>query len=314
MLQLFRRKVHAPGLTGLALGDQHFTLAHITRQRDQLLLDRCIQVEMRNPQQLRDSLPGQVEQMSLQGSTCNAVLGARDYNLYLVEAPSVEPDEMRAAVRWKIKDLIDIPAEEAVIDIFPVPDDAFQGRNKMLYVVAAVKSRVEQLIEICNRAELELAAIDIPEMAMRNITARFASDDNSLAFVSAKSNGSTMNITRQGNLYLARKINTQLGPNVMDSMDWEPLRDRLVLEIQRSLDYYESQMAQTPVTRIMLAPRGADTEALVASLNDAMSVPVEVLDYAERLDSTADISIESRHLGMLAIGAALRSDLSLAGG
>lgn len=314
MLQMFRRKVQAPGLTGLAMGDQHFTLAHVTRQRDQILLDQCIQVEVRNPQQLREALSTQVTQMNLQGSSCNAVLGARDYNLYLVEAPNVEPDEMRAAVRWKIKDLIDIPAEEAVIDIFPVPEDAFQGRNAMLYVVAAVKSRVEQLIELCQRAELELAAIDIPEMVMRNITTKFASDDNSLAFISLKSNGSTMNITRQGNLYLARKINTQLGPNVMDSLEWEPLRDRLVLEIQRSLDYYESQMAQTPVSRIMVAPRGADTEALVASLNEAISVPVQVLDYAGQLESAADISTESKHLGMLAIGAALRGDLSLAGG
>lgn len=314
MLQLFRRKAQAPGLTGLALGDQYFTLAHITRQRDQVLLDRCVQVDVRNPQQLRESLPAQVAQLELQGSTCNAVLGARDYNLYLIEAPAVEPDEMRAAVRWKIKDLIDIPVEDAVIDIFPVPDDAFQGRSRMLYVVAAVKSKVEQLIELCKSAELELAAIDIPEMVMRNITAKFASDDRSLAFISMKSNGSTMNITRQGNLYLARKINTQLGPNAMDSLEWEPLRDRLVLEIQRSLDYYESQMAQAPVSRIMVAPRGADTEALAASLNDAMSVPVAVLDYAERLDSPADISIETKRTGMLAIGAALRGDLSLAGG
>ncbi|MDP1930587.1 MAG: hypothetical protein Q8L60_03915 [Gammaproteobacteria bacterium] len=311
---MFRRKVQAPGLTGLALGDQHFTLAHVTRQRDQILLDQCVQVEFRNPQQLRETLPGQVAEMNLQGSACNAVLGARDYNLYLVESPAVEPDELRAAVRWKIKDLIDIPAEDAVIDIFPVPEDAFQGRSKMLYVVAAVKSRVEQLIELCQRADLELAAIDIPEMAMRNITQRFANDDNSLAFVALKSQGSTMNITRHGNLYLARKINTQLGPNVVNSHEWESLRDRLVLEIQRSLDYYESQMGQDPVSRILIAPRGNDTQAIVESLREAMSVPVAALDFAAEFESSAEISDETKNACMLVLGASLRSDLLMAGG
>ena len=38
----------------------------------------------------------------------------------------------------------------------------------------------------------------------------------------------------------------------MQSADWEMLKDRLVLEIQRSLDYYESQMGKSPINKIIL--------------------------------------------------------------
>lgn len=313
VLQLFQRKVRSQGVTGLSFGDHHFALASIIEAQGQTSLTQCMRMDVRNSQHLREALPRQIAELGLEGGTCNAVLAPKDYNLYLIEAPAVEQDELRAAVRWKIKDLIDIPIDDAVIDIFPVPEDAFQGRNKMLYVVAALKSRIEQLVDLSQRAGLELAAIDIPEMVMRNVSNRFASDGNSLAFLSLKTNGSSMNITRHGNLYLARKINTQMGPDVMNSHDWESLRDRLVLEIQRSLDYYESQMGQDPVSTILVAPRANDTAALVASLNDAMSVQVTAFDFARQMESTVDISTETKEACMLAIGAALRNDHMLVG-
>src|SRR5690606_37785755 len=136
VLQLFQRKARAAGVTGLSLGEHHFALAHLARHRDQLTLDRCTRLEIRNQQHLRETLPRQVEELQLAGSECNAVLAPRDYNLYLVEAPNVEQAEMRAAVRWKIKDMLDMPVDEAVVDVFPLPEDAFQGRNRMVYVVA----------------------------------------------------------------------------------------------------------------------------------------------------------------------------------
>lgn len=310
VLRLFQKKARATGLIGLSLGEGHFALSRVSRDKGQILIDRCERVGVRSAQQIRQQLPRQVEELGLHGGRCNALLTPRDYNLYLVEAPAVEDDEMRAAVRWKIKDLIDMPVEDAVIDIFPAPEDAFLGRNKMLYVVAAVKSKVEQLIELCSHAGLDLESIDIPEMAMRNVTKGFASDENSLGVLSLKTNGSSMNITRDGNLYLARKINTQMGPDVLNGRDWESQRDRLVLEIQRSLDYYESQMGQDPVSRILLAPRVHDTEELVASLSEVMAVTVSAFDFASQIESSDDISNEAKHGCMFAIGAALRSDLA----
>ncbi|MDX1491626.1 MAG: hypothetical protein R3332_10080 [Pseudohongiellaceae bacterium] len=307
MLQLFRGKVKAAGLVGLSIGERHFALARMSESNGKAILDRCLRMDVNNVQQMRQTLQRQVEELGLQGGKCNALLTPRDYNLYLVEAPMVEEEEMRAAVRWKIKDLIDMPVEDAIIDVFPAPEDAFSGRNKMLYVVAATKTKVEQLIELCSQADLELDAIDIPEMAMRNISSHFANDDNSLGVVSLKTNGSSMNVTRGGVLYLARKINTQVGQDVLQSHNWEVMRDRLVLEIQRSLDYFESQMGQNPVSQILLAPRLHDTQALCESLNEVMGVTVSPLDFASQLASAEDISDELKHSCMFAIGAALRS-------
>ena len=112
----------------------------------------------------------------------------------------------------------------------------------------------------------------------------------------------------QGELYLSRRINTQLDPNIMQSIEWESLKDRLALEIQRSLDYYESQMGQIPINRIVIAQRQYDGAALAAELNGVLSAEVSVLSLSDHLNSTTELTAESQQIGMAAIGATLRTN------
>lgn len=305
MLPWLRRKSPTDMVLGLSLSDRHLSLAQMTQRDAHPFLAACSRHDV-TEQSARDILSAYVAEQGIEGGTCNALLAPRDYNLYLVEAPAVERSELASAVRWKVKDLLDMPAEDAAIDIFPVPEDAFQGRSKMLYVVAALRSRVKQMIDLVHDAGLQLNAIDIPELAMRNISRHFADDQNGLATMALKRSGSSLNLTRKGELYLTRKINTQVEEGVIGSGDWEALRDRLVLEIQRSLDYYESQMGQNPVSRLLLAPRGDDDEQLAASLDEAMAVSVGVLDHASQLPGSDTVTTADMRSCILAIGAAMR--------
>src|SRR5690606_31362999 len=52
---------------------------------------------------------------------CTTLMGPNDYQLLLVEAPDVEATELRAAIRWRIKDLIDFHIDDAVIDVVEIP-------------------------------------------------------------------------------------------------------------------------------------------------------------------------------------------------
>lgn len=308
MLELFGRKKRVEGLIGLSVNESRIMLAHVTRGHDELMLEKCLRQPLDKNGAVRETLARLVDEHDLAQAACNCVLSPGDYNIYLVEAPQVEADEISSAVRWKIKDLLDMPVDEAVIDVFPLPEDAFQGRNKMLYAVAASRPRIEQLIATVNRAGLELNAIDIPEMAMRNISNQFLDDHNGLAFISLKQSGSTLNISRNGQLYLTRRINTPVGSDALLQNDWDMLRDRLVLEIQRSLDYAESQMGLAPVRQIMIAPREKDTESMMNALADGLANPVGMVDFIHEMPARDDISPEVKGACMLTIGAALRND------
>ena len=80
---------------------------------------------------------------------CSTLLDIGDYQLLVVDAPEVPPQELRAAVRWQIQDLIDFHIDDAVLDVFDAPPGGPAGTRKQMYVVVAraatVKQRIDQL-------------------------------------------------------------------------------------------------------------------------------------------------------------------------
>ncbi|MBT3531748.1 MAG: hypothetical protein HOF74_00650 [Gammaproteobacteria bacterium] len=306
-MPLFRKKAKSISRVGLSVSSDHLVLAHMEERGERPFLMHCPRIALESEKDAAQALAKVVKDLELQDTQCSYVLNRKDYNLHLVEAPEVEEAELRAAVRWKIKDLLDMKVEDAAIDVFPVPDDAYRGR-KMVYVVAALKSRIQSIVDMVTESGLTLAVIDIPELAMQNLTRRFVDDAHGVAFMDLRKNGSTMNISREGQMYLTRRINTQMEPDAMQSMEWAGLRDRLVLEIQRSLDYFESQMSQGQVSQIVLAQRQKDSAAMVAALDESLSAKVSVLDLAQSIGSDIELTPELQQIAMAAIGATLRGE------
>ena len=304
-MQLFKKKPKQQGRVGVTVLPGKLALAHLEQRDGAPHLLGCEVRDLESQEKLDSELAKLVKEMDLAEKQCSYVLSPDEYSLHLVEAPNVEPEELRAAVRWSVKDLLDMKIDDATIDVFPVPTDAYRGR-KMVYVVAAKRSRIQKIVDLVTKADLELAIIDIPELAMKNISTCFIDDSNGAAFMDLRRYGSTMNITHSGDLYLSRRINTQMDPEVMQSPEWNNTRDRLVLEIQRSLDYYESQMGKGQVTKIVIAQRQHDTEAMERVLDEALTAKVSTLNLSGRIESELKLSLEDQQIASAAIGGTLR--------
>jgi MSHA biogenesis protein MshI len=85
--------------------------------------------------------------------------------------------------------------------------------------------------------------------------------------------------------------------------------DQVILEIQRSLDYYVSHFNQRPVGKIMLAPIGQEIPSVLNYISDMLGIKTEVLDFNQYLQVARplDQALQSRCFD--AIGLALRQDL-----
>ncbi len=304
-LPFFKKKAKSSGRVGVSVTGDVMALAHLEMRQGVPHLRQCQTVEIGSAREAGPALERLVKSMGLDGEQCSYVLDYQDYSMHLVEAPNVEPEELRVAMRWKVKDLLDMKVDDAAIDVFPVPDDAYRGR-KMAYVVATQKAKIPAIVKMVESAGLELAIVDIPELAMRNVSSLYLKDNNGAAFMDLRRTGSTMNITRDGNLYLSRRINTQLDPEVMQSDDWPSLRDRLVLEIQRSLDYYESQMGKGQINRILIGPRQLDGEAMAEALNELLAAQVSPFNLADYLQSDVAFNSVLQQQALTAVGATLR--------
>lgn len=212
-------------------------------------------------ERLAPSLQRLVRQRDLRQVPCTAVLGSGDYSLILVDAPDVPPSEIRAAMRWQVKELIDFHIDDAVIDVFDVP--ARDGRSgRRLYTVAARRGKVVQLIDFLTAAGLNLNTIDIPELALRNLAARLPEDIGGVALIAFERDHGLMTVTRQGALYFSRRVDCgseRLAAALAEdggSSALKSLLDGLTIEIQRSLDFYERHFSQPAIAGIVLAPVG----------------------------------------------------------
>jgi len=233
------------------------------------------------------------------------VLDPSEYRLLLVEAPDVPPDELRAAVRWRIKDLIDFHIDDAVIDVFEMPPHARGGRTRMMYAVTAKSELVKRAIDRAENAGLTLDVVDIEELALRNIAMLLDAEQRGAALLHLGERRSTLLLVRQGVLYLARHIETGVA-TLAEAGELRPeLVAGLALEVRRSLDYVESHYEQPAIAQLHVSGLElADREQIARELG----LGVREVDLANLFDTDETFSPELQRLCMPAIGAALRRD------
>ena len=234
-----------------------------------------------------------------------SVLEPASYQLLLVEAPDVPEEELRAAVRWRIKDLIDFHVDDAVIDVFEMPSHSRGGQAKMMYTVAARADSVRKQVDLIGNAGYSLEAIDIPELCLRNVADRIEEDGRGVALLYLSEEQGFLIVVRQGVMYLTRRIETGVQTLASSNGLRGELVSGLALEIRRSLDYFESHYDQKPVS--MLYSAGLET----GDRNDLaidLSVSVEDIDLDSFLNLDCEVDGDLQRKCLPAIGAALRHE------
>ena len=315
MLGLLKKKIRQNTVTAVCPAVDGIALAQIRREKDlPPVLEMCAYQQL-EPDRSETAILGKLtSEHHLDHRLCVTMIELGSYSLLMVEAPDVQPDELRAAVRWRIKDLIDFHIDDAVIDVFEVPDTKTAGRNKMMYAVVArsslVKHRIDQLLD----AGVNLNVVDIPELALRNISSLLPEDVGGVALVYIGRDRGLITVTRQGILYLSRRI--EKGTNSLpdtamlanDSAIVEGWLDGIIIEIQRSLDYYESHFALPQVSSLVITPLARELPRVAEYISQQLDIPARILDINSLIDTQepVDPALQSRCL--LAIGAALRQE------
>ena len=227
------------------------------------------------------TLASLVSEQGLEGARTKVVLGQNQYQIFQAERPNVEAGELAEAVRWKLGDLLDYPATEAVIDTFPFPEDASRDRGTLINAVCAHQDRIQQIVDTVHEAGLSLEAIDIAELALRNLLARDDREERGAAMVYLGSKNGHVVFCRGEMLYMARRLDVSHA-QLRDAATQEQTVQDLALEIQRSLDYYESQLRQIPPPRVQLAGH-PEALPLAGMLNSEVTAEVVDLDWGHVL-------------------------------
>jgi MSHA biogenesis protein MshI len=303
MRTYFRRKSDTGGQTGIHRSGDGVAVAQVMKASADRK-PRLTYCTLSDTDQ-EDALTNAARRLPNKKFPAVSVLAPSSYSMLLVEAPDVPQDELRAAVRWRVKDLLDFHIDDAIIDVFQMPSQGRGGPNQMMYAIAARSEGVRSEVDAAEDAGINLQVIDVLELSLRNIALLLEEDSRGVALLYLGAASGVLLLVKKGILYLTRRIET----GVDDLNDSDALRSQLVaglaLEARRSLDYFESHYEQSAIPVLYTAGLESwDHDQLAQELG----ISVRNLELATLVETDLSLTPAEQRSCLPAIGAALRND------
>ena len=311
-MRLFGSKAQKPGWFCINLMPDRVDACHMVaagRERPEIVLCDSYRKEGSDVA----TLARLRRELHLDRHRCTTLLKSGEYQVMQIETPANVPEsEARGAARWRVRDMIDYPVEMATVDAVFIPGtDGTRSRAQHMLAVAARNEAIAAGMAAFNEAEIALEVIDIPEFAQRNVAKRLELPGRGLALLAFDDHGSLITFSCEGELYQSRRMELSLR-SFEGSTDEQRkgIYDRLVLQLQRSLDHFDRQFRHIAVARVMVTPvPGADDmrDHLAANLD----VPVALIHLSEIMDfpHIPELHEDGRQAQCLQlIGAAMREE------
>ncbi|GGI87919.1 MSHA biogenesis protein MshI [Shewanella gelidii] len=213
-------------------------------------------------------------------SKMHITLAASLYQVILADKPAVDDAEIPQALLWAVKDLVSVPVANIHLDYFASPIASIAKIN----VVVVDKTMMQSIAAAAEQHDLLIAGVSIEELILSNLTRE--DEASRMLICHLPEQELLLTVIRQGELYMQRRIR---GFNQVDKSSADELSygsaDNLSLEIQRSMDYYESQLRQPPVNEIQILMEGeAAALAQLVAVNFNQTVcALDKTSVAERI-------------------------------
>ena len=213
----------------------------------------------------------------------NLVLPHFFYQIVQIDKPTLSDDEIIQSLPWITKDFVDIAPENIVADFIDYPITLSMQSSKM-NVFISNKLQLLPFIDSFSQTKPVLRAMTSEEMVL--VTLFGHHKDAHMLIVQHINSEPRILIIRDGQLVLVRRLNGFLG--ITDKDQNQDLVEALGLEIQRSMDFFESQLKQPPIRSLLLQCDDLSSLTLRAGLAEFLQVKVvdfkPNLDLAEQLD------------------------------
>lgn len=310
----FLNKQRNKGLVGVAFSNTHMSLVSCQNNangKPKLGFAHVEQITVKEEAGLKRL----VTQLGLKSQPCNLVLNIDQYQLLQVDKPNVPENEIQNALSWTVKGLIDFQVSDATVRGIGIPTDPQQpNRSPGMLAICAKNSLLAEVTNRMMEAGFLLKSIDVQVMAQRNVASLLEQGERVVVLASFLPKGCLITFSAKGELYHARFVELDRGYLYDQQGDLLTSNlERLVLELQRSLDSFDRQFPYLSVQRVMICP-DKNAAKVVEDLKKALYIPVETFDLADIVDFPKGkdfSSLDKQAMLFTALGAALRSEGNL---
>ena len=222
----------------------------------------------------------------------------RDYR-----TQALAPDLLRQALPFQVADLLPVPADQAVIDFYPISQE---GEQLSGLLVAAVADTVKELVDTVTAAKLHVDQVDLSPFGLLRAIAMLTDTAESIAVVHLGLHTSYVVVAEQGVPRFVRIMPLDLSgtPNDPDTAELpvplyegeseEERRNRalndtpsvhmtpeklddLVSQIVNTLRFHVDRSGDRSISRVLLTGVGAGIHGVYPGFKQRINLPVNVV-------------------------------------
>lgn len=216
----------------------------------------------------QEQLTRYVETKKLAGTPTFFALSANWYRVHQIDKPNVEESDLFQALQWPIKEAVgsDKPLTYDYCDL-PVQ---VTGQNKIL-AVAFPTDEISKLSEVIYSTELDLQSISVEEFTTPQLLP--ASNEPVITLVQEHGEVVVLNVVKNNELYFTRRLKgfENIGGFSEVELDMGII-ESLCVQIQRSMDFFESQLRQAPIRKILIKLDSLHSDFICTRIATAMGV------------------------------------------
>ncbi|WP_320827267.1 hypothetical protein [Reinekea sp.] len=223
----------------------------------------------------------------------NILLADGLHQVLLSDVPDVPEAEMDAAIELKAGDLLSYDLDDALLDTIHLPKEAYRGRLRMAFIVAAKKNPLRLWLMALIRLGIRVDIIDVETTQLRNL-ALMKRKFNESGIFHLKPDNSRLVLNYGQEMVLSRTFDIGLSSlssettvqdgelelTVTEDTQAVIQLETLVLEIRRSLDYYEAQLGLGSIAEIQFLCDPLQHQ-FAEQLADKLGVRFEQLDPSD---------------------------------
>lgn len=229
-----------------------------------------------------------------------------------ISLPAMTPEELEEQIAWEAEQYIPFDINDVNLD-YEILDTDLSASGKMtVLLVASKKEIINEYVSVFGEAGLKLVVVDVDSFAVQNIYELnyTPAQGEVVALVNIGASILNLNVVRDGISLFTRDI--QMGGNLfteeiqrqfaLSSQDAERIKitgefqdqsrlleviskvsENLSMEIQRSLDFYNSSADDDKISKIYLSGGCSKVSSLTEALTRRLGLPVEVLNPLQKV-------------------------------
>lgn len=211
----------------------------------------------------------------LQGLSTAATLDDESMKIRKLELPKMPDSDLKEAVKWKMRDVVDGDIEEFIVRWSELPStDNTKQLNLVGYAVK--KAAVNQVKQLLSKAG---AHIDHIEPSIVSLSAAceliYPSDDYWVGCLDIGQTSSIMSIMGNGKFYFSRPLPGVYVNN--QNLAGEEFLQRIAAEIQNTLDTFSVIFKVETLQKVLLSGSGAKLGEIENYLTTNLGVECEVI-------------------------------------